>query len=48
MSILVNLAPRMLKGIESRGMILCSENEKGELSFVSPTKKDANNGAMIK
>ena len=47
-SILVNLAPRMLKGIESRGMILCSENEKGELSFVSPTKKDANNGAMIK
>jgi methionyl-tRNA synthetase len=47
-SILVNLAPRMLKGIESRGMILCSENEKGELSFVAPTKKDVNNGATIK
>ena len=47
-SILVNLAPRMLKGIESRGMILCSENEKGELSFVSPTKPNANNGSLIK
>ncbi len=47
-SILVNLAPRMLKGIESRGMILCSENEKGELSFVAPVKSDVNNGATIK
>ena len=47
-SILVNLAPRMLKGIESRGMILCSENEKGELSFVSPVKVNTNNGALIK
>lgn len=47
-SILVNLAPRMLKGIESRGMILCSENDKGELSFVSPVKDNTNNGAMIK
>ena len=47
-SILVNLAPRMLKGIESRGMILCSENDKGELSFVSPVKVNTNNGALIK
>ena len=47
-SILVNLAPRMLKNIESRGMILCSENEKGELSFVSPVKPNANNGSIIK
>jgi len=35
-SILVNLAPRTLKGIESRGMILMAENEKGELNFVAP------------
>ncbi len=47
-SILVNLAPRMLKNIESRGMILCSENEKGELSFVSPTKPNTNSGSIIK
>ena len=35
--LLANLAPRKLKGIESQGMILMEENEKGELAFVSPT-----------
>lgn len=34
--VLANLAPRKLRGIESQGMILMAENEKGELSFVSP------------
>ena len=47
-SILVNLAPRKIKGIESQGMILMAENNKGELSFVAPTKKDTNNGSNIK
>jgi len=37
-SILINLAPRKIRGVESQGMILMAENEKGELSFVSPTK----------
>ncbi|MCK9301793.1 MAG: methionine--tRNA ligase [Bacteroidales bacterium] len=37
--ILVNLAPRSLKGIESQGMILMAENDKGELCFVAPTKQ---------
>jgi methionyl-tRNA synthetase len=36
--LLANLAPRKLRGIESQGMILMAENEKGELSFVSPQK----------
>ena len=36
-SILVNLAPRAIKGIDSEGMILMAENSKGELCFVSPT-----------
>ncbi len=35
-SILVNLAPREIKGILSQGMILMAQNEKGELSFVMP------------
>jgi len=35
--LLANLAPRKLRGIESQGMILMAENEKGELGFVSPT-----------
>ena len=34
--ILVNLAPKNLKGIESQGMILMAENADGTLSFVSP------------
>ncbi|MEK7376426.1 MAG: hypothetical protein AABZ57_04610, partial [Candidatus Margulisiibacteriota bacterium] len=47
-SILVNLAPRKIKGIESKGMILMAENSKGELSLVSPTRSDTNNGSAVK
>ena len=47
-SILVNLAPRKIKGIESQGMILMAENKNGELSFVSPIEKSSNNGSIIK
>jgi len=46
--ILANLAPRKIKGIESQGMILMAENLQGELSFVSPTKLNINNGAVVK
>jgi len=44
---LVNLAPRKIKGIESQGMILMAENSKGELSFMVPTK-DFNDGSVVK
>lgn len=46
--ILVNLAPRKIKGIESQGMILMAENNKGELSFVAPTALNMNNGGAVK
>ncbi len=46
-SILVNLAPKNLKGIESQGMILCAENADGSLSIVEPDKK-VKNGAEVK
>jgi methionyl-tRNA synthetase len=46
-SILINLAPRKIKGIESQGMILMAENHNGELAFVSP-EKDFNNGSEVK
>ncbi len=46
--ILVNLAPRKIKGIESQGMILMAENSKGELSFVAPTSEAMNNGGGVK
>ena len=38
-SVLLNLTPRKIRGVESQGMILMAESENGELSFVSPTKE---------
>ncbi|MBR9859948.1 methionine--tRNA ligase [bacterium] len=35
-TLLVNLAPRKLRGIESQGMILMAEDENGKLVFVNP------------
>ncbi|MCK9206902.1 MAG: methionine--tRNA ligase, partial [Salinivirgaceae bacterium] len=46
-SILVNLAPREIKGIESHGMILMAENSQGELGFIS-CDKEFNNGSEIR
>ncbi len=46
-SILVNLAPRKLRGIESQGMILMAEDTDGRLCFVSPTE-DVSNGSEVK
>lgn len=46
-SILVNLAPRDIKGITSQGMILMAENADGSLCFVQPNVK-SNNGSTIK
>lgn len=40
--ILLNLAPRKIKGIESKGMILLSEETNGKLYFVKPAKNAAN------
>jgi methionyl-tRNA synthetase len=45
--ILVNLAPRNIKGIESHGMILMAENSNGVLAFVLPDKK-TEEGAGVK
>lgn len=43
-SLLINLAPRKIKGVESQGMILMSENAEGELSFISPEKENMSPG----
>lgn len=40
-SVLVNLAPRPIMGIESQGMILMAEDRDGSLTFVQPGKKVA-------
>ena len=46
-SVVANLAPRKLRGIESKGMILMSEDSEGKLHFVSP-KVVTDNGSTIK
>ncbi|MEM9023746.1 MAG: methionine--tRNA ligase, partial [Bacteroidota bacterium] len=35
-SLLLNLAPRKIRGVESQGMILMAETDDGKLSFLSP------------
>jgi methionyl-tRNA synthetase len=44
---LVNLAPKNLKGIDSQGMILMAEDATGKLCFVSPTEA-FRNGSEVK
>ena len=46
-SILVNLEPKLLKGIESQGMILMAENADGSLVFVRPDQ-DIKTGSEIR
>lgn len=46
-SIIANLEPRKIKGIESKGMILMAEDKDGKLVLVSPVVK-VNNGSLIK
>jgi methionyl-tRNA synthetase len=37
-TLLANLAPRKIKGIESNGMILMAEDADGKLVFVQPSR----------
>ncbi len=46
-SILVNLKPRKLRGIESQGMILMAEDKDGKLVFVAPDQQ-VSNGSEVK
>lgn len=46
-TVLVNLAPRKLRGIESQGMILTAENPDGSLYLLIPDE-GAVNGATVK
>ena len=44
--VLVNLKPAKLAGVLSEGMLLCAEDENGELSLMVP-EKEMPNGAEI-
>jgi methionyl-tRNA synthetase len=45
-TVLVNLAPRKIRGVESEGMLLFTDKADGKLSFVNP-EDDVPNGAGI-
>jgi len=46
-AVLVNLAPRKLRGVESQGMILMSDTPDGKLSFIEPDQDSVANGERI-
>ena len=46
-TVLVNLAPRALRGVDSEGMILMTENADGKLVFVNPDTEGVPNGETI-
>lgn len=46
-TVLVNLAPRNLRGVDSEGMILMTNNAEGKLVFVNPDSEGVANGETI-
>jgi methionyl-tRNA synthetase len=46
-TVLVNLAPRKLRGVESQGMILMTNDANGKLVFMQPATEDVEDGAVI-
>ena len=46
-SIIANLEPRKIKGIESKGMILMAEDSDGKLTVVAPERR-VSNGSTVK
>ena len=47
-TVLVNLAPRKLRGVESQGMILMVENSEGKYTFINPDADGITNGTEVK
>lgn len=46
-TLVANLAPRKMRGIESKGMILMAQNDEGKLIFVAPLD-EALNGSEVR
>ena len=46
-TLLTNLQPRTLKGIESNGLILLGENNEGHFVFISPEAEDTKTGLSV-
>ena len=46
-TVLVNLAPRKLRGVESQGMILMTDTPDGKLAFIEPENDSVANGEQV-
>ena len=46
-SVLINLASRKLRGVESQGMILMTDTPDGKLAFIEPEREGVNNGESV-
>jgi methionyl-tRNA synthetase len=46
-TVLVNLASRKLRGVESQGMILMTDTPDGKLAFIEPENDSVSNGEQI-
>src|SRR5690606_2073795 len=46
-TVLTNLAPRKLRGVESEGMLLLTQNKDGKIVFVNPDEENVETGSTI-
>jgi len=46
-TVLTNLAPRTIRGVESQGMILMTDTTDGRLAFIEPENSKVKNGGQI-
>ena len=46
LAMITNLKPAKLCGIVSEGMIICAENDQGDLAFLTP-EKDIEDGSQV-
>ena len=47
-TVLTNLKPKVIRGVESQGMLLMAEDQDGRLIFISPEDENTPSGLIIK
>ena len=47
-TVLTNLQPRAIRGVESQGMLLMAEHKDGRLIFISPEEENTPSGLAIR
>ena len=47
-TVLTNLQPKVIRGVESQGMLLMAEDQDGRLIFISPEDENTPSGLIIK